>query len=65
MEIVEKIEELYYLQSIIINRNQCVIITNIKVFNINKSSKKEAVVQAIWGFLQWYNQNNTNNENHT
>ena len=63
MEVVEKIESLenYYIQ---IEEQVCYIYditkfdniqTNAFIISDNKhNSKKEAVVQAIWEFLNWY-----------
>ena len=56
MEVVEKIEEIYYLKPVHILGNQCNILTN-KTFKVCRDSKKEAVVQAIWEFLNWYKEN--------
>jgi predicted phosphohydrolase len=56
MEVVEKIEDIYRIQPIQIAGTRCLIHTN-HTFNVYRSSKKEAVVQAIWEFLNWYNKN--------
>jgi histidinol-phosphate/aromatic aminotransferase/cobyric acid decarboxylase-like protein len=56
MEVVEKIQ---YYKALIISINHCEIYfmpnDGIRI-NVGGRTTKEAVVQAIWEFLNWYNQ---------
>lgn len=62
MEVVERIESLGYSFTIGNNHasiwkgGSAIVSSNAKI----KQSKKEAVVQAIWNFLNWYYENGTN-----
>ena len=61
MEVVEAIENRGIV--VLIGKNTCVIEqtygkTTIELPSIKKNSKKEAVVEAINQFLNWYNENN-------
>ena len=57
MEVVEKIESLGFMfnifqqDALIEKDNKFIVVTHA----IKVKTKKEAVVQAIWEFLQWYN----------
>jgi hypothetical protein len=56
MEVVEKIQ---YYKALIISNNHCEIHfmpeDGVRI-NIGRRTTKEAVVQAIWEFLNWYNE---------
>ena len=55
----EVIEKIYYFKTLIISNNHCevhfMIEDNMRI-NVHARTTKEAVVQAIWQFLNWYNE---------
>jgi hypothetical protein len=58
MEVVEKIERLGYTDVFDIDKTHVFIrYGNHLIFKPITTTKKEAVIQAIWEFLNWYNEN--------
>ena len=57
MEVVEKIESLKGIKQFHIVENSCYMNGGLIVGSFqNPLGKKEAVVQAIWQFINWYNE---------
>ena len=57
--IMEVVEKIHYFKTLIISNNHCevhfMIEDNMRI-NVHARTTKEAVVEAIWRFLNWYNE---------
>jgi hypothetical protein len=57
--IMEVVEKIHYFKTLIISNNHCevhfMIEDNMRI-NVCVRTTKEAVVEAIWQFLNWYNE---------